>query len=106
VVSTQNDGGPSAQVIVVGVSTEVTVGIALASFVIGVGLTAILWCIHMRTGKRVGSGDSTPESALDAPSGISVPSSPLISLEFELQIRTAGSATGRVEPVATADVPE
>ena len=38
------------QVILVGVSTEVTVGIALASFVIGVGLTAILWCIHMRTG--------------------------------------------------------
>jgi hypothetical protein len=34
----------------VGVSTEVTVGIALASFAIGVGLTGALWCIHMKTG--------------------------------------------------------
>ena len=49
--SSQN-GVPSTQVIVVGVSTEVTVGIALASFVIGVSLTAILWCIHMRTGTK------------------------------------------------------
>ena len=47
-----SDDSPSAQVIIVGVSTEVTVGIALASFVIGVGLTAILWCIHTRTGKE------------------------------------------------------
>lgn len=48
-------GAPSTQsIIVVGVSTEVTVGIALASFVIGVGLTAILWCIHMRTGPHNG----------------------------------------------------
>ena len=46
----QNSGVSGTQVILVGVSTEVTVGIALASFVIGVGLTAILWCIHMRTG--------------------------------------------------------
>jgi hypothetical protein len=38
------------KVIYVGVSTEVTVGIALASFAIGVGLTGILWCIHMKTG--------------------------------------------------------
>ncbi|KAK4019954.1 hypothetical protein OUZ56_001952 [Daphnia magna] len=50
VTSGQNNGvAGSQQVILVGVSTEVTVGIALASFVIGVGLTAILWCIHMRT---------------------------------------------------------
>ena len=47
---TGNGQPGSQQVILVGVSTEVTVGIALASFVIGVGLTAILWCIHMRTG--------------------------------------------------------
>ena len=46
------NGLPSTQVIIVGVSTEVTVGIALASFVIGVGLTAILWCIHMKTGMK------------------------------------------------------
>jgi hypothetical protein len=38
------------KVIYVGVSTEVTVGIALASFAIGVGLTGALWCIHMKTG--------------------------------------------------------
>ncbi|XP_068083102.1 transforming growth factor beta receptor type 3 [Anabrus simplex] len=38
------------KVVYVGVSTEVTVGIALASFVIGVGLTGTLWCIHMKTG--------------------------------------------------------
>lgn len=50
VTSGQNNGvAGTQQVILVGVSTEVTVGIALASFVIGVGLTAILWCIHMRT---------------------------------------------------------
>ena len=48
------------QVIMLGVSTEVTVAIALASFVIGVGLTAVLWCIHMRTDpyRRVSSGKS------------------------------------------------
>ena len=39
------------KIIYVGVSTEVTVGIALASFAIGVGLTGALWCIHMKTGK-------------------------------------------------------
>ena len=49
---------PSTQVIVVGVSTEVTVGIALASFVIGVGLTALLWFIHTRTGKKLSSAVS------------------------------------------------
>ncbi|XP_057370668.1 transforming growth factor beta receptor type 3-like [Daphnia carinata] len=50
VTAGQNNGVTGTQqVILVGVSTEVTVGIALASFVIGVGLTAILWCIHMRT---------------------------------------------------------
>lgn len=38
------------RVIYVGVSTEVTVGIALASFAIGVGLTGALWYIHMKTG--------------------------------------------------------
>lgn len=38
------------KVIYVGVSTEITVGIALASFAIGVGLTGALWCIHMKTG--------------------------------------------------------
>lgn len=38
------------KVIYVGVSTEVTVGIALASFAIGVGLTGVLWCIHIKTG--------------------------------------------------------
>lgn len=38
--------------ILLGVPTELTVGIALASFVIGVGLTAFLWCIHMRTGRK------------------------------------------------------
>ncbi|XP_069676471.1 transforming growth factor beta receptor type 3-like [Periplaneta americana] len=37
------------KIIYVGVSTEVTVGIALASFAIGVGLTGALWCIHMKT---------------------------------------------------------
>ena len=41
---------PESQLILVGVSTEVTVAIALASFIIGVALTAVLWCIHMRTG--------------------------------------------------------
>lgn len=50
-LGSQSNGVSGTQVILVGVSTEVTVGIALASFVIGVGLTAILWCIHMRTGK-------------------------------------------------------
>jgi len=38
------------KVIYVGVSTEVTVGIALASFAIGVGLMGVLWCIHIKTG--------------------------------------------------------
>ena len=51
-IGNPSNGLPGSQVILVGVSTEVTVGIALASFVIGVGLTAVLWCIHMRTGSH------------------------------------------------------
>lgn len=51
-IGSHSSGLPGTQVILLGVSTEVTVGIALASFVIGVGLTAILWCIHMRTGMK------------------------------------------------------
>lgn len=40
------------QIIVLGgLSTEIVVGIALASFIIGVCLTATLWVIHMKTGK-------------------------------------------------------
>ncbi|KAK7077681.1 hypothetical protein SK128_021832 [Halocaridina rubra] len=38
-------------VVLGGLSTEVVVGIALASFVIGVCLTGTLWLIHMKTGK-------------------------------------------------------
>lgn len=60
-MSTSNGvGGSSAgtsatddktQIIVLGgLSTEIVVGIALASFVIGVCLTATLWVIHMKTG--------------------------------------------------------
>ncbi|KDR22250.1 TGF-beta receptor type III [Zootermopsis nevadensis] len=45
------------RVIYVGVSTEVTVGIALASFAIGVGLTGALWYIHMKTDPFRRQGD-------------------------------------------------
>jgi hypothetical protein len=48
--SSEAPAGGQPKVIYVGVSTEVTVGIALASFAIGVGLTGVLWCIHMKTG--------------------------------------------------------
>lgn len=45
------EGTDKAQIIVLGgLSTEVVVGIALASFAIGVCLTATLWVIHMKTG--------------------------------------------------------
>ncbi|ROT80430.1 hypothetical protein C7M84_000825 [Penaeus vannamei] len=41
------------QIIVLGgLSTEIVVGIALASFIIGVCLTATLWVIHMKTGSH------------------------------------------------------
>lgn len=39
----------SQQIILVGLSTEAIVGIAFASFVIGAGLMAILWVIHLQT---------------------------------------------------------
>nr|CAD7406516.1 unnamed protein product [Timema poppensis] len=42
-----NEG--QTRVIHVGISTEVTVCIALTSFTIGVCLTAALWCIHAKT---------------------------------------------------------
>ena len=61
------------QVIMLGVSTEVTVAIALASFVIGVGLTAVLWCIHMRTDpyRRVSNGKSrTSRSSVAGVAGV------------------------------------
>ena len=41
-----------AQVILVGLSTPTVVGIAFASFAIGVALTAALWLIHLKTGKK------------------------------------------------------
>ncbi|XP_071448296.1 transforming growth factor beta receptor type 3-like [Hetaerina americana] len=43
-----NQGMPQ-QVLVVGISTEVAIGIAVVSFAIGVGLTISLWCIHIHT---------------------------------------------------------
>jgi hypothetical protein len=49
-LSTEAPAEGQPKVAYVGVSTEVTVGIALASFAIGVGLTGALWCIHMKTG--------------------------------------------------------
>lgn len=50
VASSTEAPADQSKVTYVGVSTEVTVGIALASFAIGVGLTGALWCIHMKTG--------------------------------------------------------
>lgn len=49
-LSTETPAEGHQKVTYVGVSTEVTVGIALASFAIGVGLTGALWCIHIKTG--------------------------------------------------------
>ncbi|GAB6026995.1 Transforming growth factor, beta receptor III [Chamberlinius hualienensis] len=36
-------------VVVMGLSFESVIGIAFASFIIGVGLSAVLWCIYLRT---------------------------------------------------------
>ncbi|XP_071519863.1 transforming growth factor beta receptor type 3-like [Panulirus ornatus] len=69
------------QIIVLGgLSTEIVVGIALASFVIGVCLTATLWVIHMKTDPRQqkrpeGSGPRNSGYDLSAHSGSSTPSS-------------------------------
>ena len=52
VESGENSGDEKTQIIVLGgLSTEIVVGIALASFIIGVCLTATLWLIHMKTGE-------------------------------------------------------
>ncbi|GBO41496.1 hypothetical protein AVEN_86788-1, partial [Araneus ventricosus] len=40
----------SQELVFVGLSTEAVVGIAFASFIIGAGLMATLWLIHMHTG--------------------------------------------------------
>lgn len=40
----------SQQLVFIGLSTEAVVGIAFASFIIGAGLMATLWLIHMHTG--------------------------------------------------------
>ncbi|XP_064090402.1 transforming growth factor beta receptor type 3-like [Macrobrachium nipponense] len=63
-----------------GLSTEVVVGIALASFVIGVCLTATLWLIHMKTDphrQKRPEGGAPRNSGYDlsAHSGSSTPSS-------------------------------
>ncbi|CAL4068043.1 unnamed protein product, partial [Meganyctiphanes norvegica] len=68
------------QIIVIGLSTEIVVGIALASFIIGVCLTATLWLIHMKTDPRRAKrpdGSATRSSGYDlsAHSGSSTPSS-------------------------------
>ncbi|KAK4329082.1 hypothetical protein Pmani_000541, partial [Petrolisthes manimaculis] len=75
------EGTDKAQIIVLGgLSTEVVVGIALASFAIGVCLTATLWLIHMKTDPRrqkrpdVG-GPRNSGYDLSAHSGSSTPSS-------------------------------
>jgi len=70
------------QVIMLGVSTEVTVAIALASFVIGVGLTAVLWCIHMRTDpyRLVSNGKSrTSRSSVAGIGGVKCGGSQMMS---------------------------
>ncbi|XP_045596803.2 LOW QUALITY PROTEIN: transforming growth factor beta receptor type 3 [Procambarus clarkii] len=69
------------QIIVLGgLSTEIVVGIALASFVIGVCLTATLWVIHMKTDphrQKRPEGGAPRNSGYDlsAHSGSSTPSS-------------------------------
>ncbi|KAG7161260.1 Transforming growth factor beta receptor type 3-like [Homarus americanus] len=69
------------QIIVLGgLSTEIVVGIALASFVIGVCLTATLWVIHMKTDPRrqkrpEGGAPRNSGYDLSAHSGSSTPSS-------------------------------
>jgi len=70
------------QVIMLGVSTEVTVAIALASFIIGVGLTAVLWCIHMRTDpyRLVSNGKSrTSRSSVAGIGGVKCGGSQMVS---------------------------
>ncbi|KAK8374019.1 hypothetical protein O3P69_012733 [Scylla paramamosain] len=68
-------------VVLRGLSTEMVVGIALASFIIGVCLTATLWVIHMKTDprrqKRTDSSSAPRNSGYDlsAHSGSSTPSS-------------------------------
>ncbi|KFM79860.1 hypothetical protein X975_26502, partial [Stegodyphus mimosarum] len=39
----------SQQLVFIGLSTEAVIGIAFASFIIGAGLMATLWLIHMHT---------------------------------------------------------
>ncbi|XP_069990405.1 transforming growth factor beta receptor type 3 [Penaeus vannamei] len=69
------------QIIVLGgLSTEIVVGIALASFIIGVCLTATLWVIHMKTDPRrqkrpEGGAPRNSGYDLSAHSGSSTPSS-------------------------------
>lgn len=70
----------SPQIILIGLSTEAVVGIAFASFVIGAGLTAILWFIHLRTDplRNARSCANAPHHSgydLSAHSGSSTPSS-------------------------------
>ncbi|XP_076064363.1 transforming growth factor beta receptor type 3-like [Oratosquilla oratoria] len=76
-----NGKDDNTQIIVLGgLSTEIVVGIALASFVIGVCLTATLWIIHMKTDphrqkRPEGSAPRNSGYDLSAHSGSSTPSS-------------------------------
>ncbi|CAL4068391.1 unnamed protein product, partial [Meganyctiphanes norvegica] len=76
-----SSGEEKTQILLIeGLSTEIVVGIALASFIIGVCLTATLWFIHMKTDPRRAKrpdGSATRSSGYDlsAHSGSSTPSS-------------------------------
>ena len=53
------EGGACQQVVMVdGLNSETVIGIAFASFVIGVGLTASIWFIYVKTGQSAGIGSS------------------------------------------------
>lgn len=64
--------------VILGLSTEAVVGVAFASFVIGISLSAILWCIYLKTDPlRSMHRHPTHNSGYDlsAHSGSSTPSS-------------------------------
>ncbi|XP_065576490.1 transforming growth factor beta receptor type 3-like isoform X2 [Artemia franciscana] len=74
----ENNSVPGAQFVLVGVSTEVAIGIAVISFLVGATLVAALWCIHAKTDPqrcRLRKEQRNSGFDLSAASGGSTPSS-------------------------------
>ncbi|GFO45555.1 transforming growth factor beta receptor type 3 [Plakobranchus ocellatus] len=70
---------PQQLIIMEGLDPFLAVGIAFATFVLGIVLVAAIWCIHTRTGEQASSSASSSSSSSSSASSSLHSSPPLIS---------------------------